>query len=502
MGKKKSVVLMILLTIVIGVLCALTAFPAFTLPGTSGVKKWNPVVLQYDLGADLGGGYYAYYYPEGVISETEYKNNVAVLEGEEKTDYEESYMQVAGSNLYFSTEEKLNIVDGDKLSTDFKNAFDKASKEIANRFAEKQYSDYRVSVVEGYALKIQLPASENSDKAGAALAYLANTGKMTVKKGGEVIDMLQEDGATINDVIKRISIATRYKTAYLSIRLTDEGEAMLNGVKGSLSSSTEAQSATDTSTLTTLDIVIGEETIAQVYSDSVMHDNEIRVLFVDEVNRDYIETVKILMESAMATGGFDVTFEADAVRVYEPVYGDNVLTLLFIAVGTVIVGIIVASIIKMKKFGVVSLYATLSYCIITLICFAFITSGTFEISLGTVLVFVVGLLLVNFIQSYIYNAIRAKNAEGKAPISSVKGGYKETLGTVIDIYAVLILGALALLIATAGLRTVALQALICFIAGAFINLLWARFINFVYSSTQKDLFKYYRFIKEDDEDDE
>ena len=50
---------MILISIVIVVLCAVTAFPAFTLPGTKGVKKWNPVVLQYDLGSDLGGGYYA-----------------------------------------------------------------------------------------------------------------------------------------------------------------------------------------------------------------------------------------------------------------------------------------------------------------------------------------------------------------------------------------------------------------------------------------------------------
>ena len=52
MGKKKSVVLMVLLTIVIFVLTALTVFPAFPIPGT--VQKWNPVVLQYDLGSDLG----------------------------------------------------------------------------------------------------------------------------------------------------------------------------------------------------------------------------------------------------------------------------------------------------------------------------------------------------------------------------------------------------------------------------------------------------------------
>ena len=54
MGKKKSVVLMVLLTIVIVALCLITAFPAFAVPGT--VKKWNPAVKQYDFGADLSGG--------------------------------------------------------------------------------------------------------------------------------------------------------------------------------------------------------------------------------------------------------------------------------------------------------------------------------------------------------------------------------------------------------------------------------------------------------------
>ena len=80
MGKKKSVVLMALLTIVIAVLCVITAFPTFTLPFTNGIKSWNPAVMQYDLGMDLGGGYYAYYYPKGVISETEYKSNLSMLE--------------------------------------------------------------------------------------------------------------------------------------------------------------------------------------------------------------------------------------------------------------------------------------------------------------------------------------------------------------------------------------------------------------------------------------
>ncbi|MBQ8308358.1 MAG: hypothetical protein IJX96_00835 [Clostridia bacterium] len=498
MGKKKSVVLMVLLTIVIVVLCAITVVPAFPVPGT--VQKWNPVVLQYDLGADLGGGYYAYYYPEGVISETEYNSNLAVLEGEEKTEYEEEYLQIEGSTLYFSKEDKLNIVSGDSLTDEFKNAFNAAAKEIAARYQAKGYSDYRVAVVDGYALRVELPASEPSDKASMAFSLLANTGDMTIEKGGEIVDELKSKDAKITDLIKNVSIATRYKTSFLQISFTAEGIEMLNTVKGELSASTDASSSSDTSSLTTLDIKVGEEILAQIYSDNIMDNNEVRTMFVDQINADYLKTIEILMDSVLKNGSYDITFTADAVRSFEPVFGENALTLLYIALAIVLVALLVVPVVKMGRFGVVSGYASLSYLIVTAMCFAFITGGTFEITLGSVLVFLFGLVLVNALQYYIYKAVKTEFDLGKTVESSVKGGYKKTLWGVIDIYSVLLLGSLAFLIGAAGVHTLALQALICVITGAFINLLWARAINFIYLSASKNKYKYFRFVREDDDD--
>ena len=121
---------MTILTIVIVVLCTLTIFPAFAIPGT--VKNWNPAVLQYDLGTDLNGGYYAYYLPKGVITETEYKDSVAAYEAaveeaeaefaagklkqkdldkikDECEEYKSLYVTVDGVNgLYFSTADDAN----------------------------------------------------------------------------------------------------------------------------------------------------------------------------------------------------------------------------------------------------------------------------------------------------------------------------------------------------------------------------------------------------------
>ena len=516
MGKKKSVVLMTLLTIVIVALCALVAFPAFSVPGT--VDKWNPVVLQYDLGADLGGGYYAYHYPEGVISETEYEENVSALQdamttaqenedtdayNKAKTEYDEyveSYSQFLG--LYLSTDPELGIVDEEGNPTlEYYQEFQKTANEIRARYAKKGYSDYRVSVVDAFSIRVELPKSEVN--AGSIMTTFALTGDMTIEKGGEVVDELIAEESSISDLIKSVSIGTRYKTAYLKVKFTSLGEEMLERVKGELS---ESSSASDSSEAVTLDIKIGEETVAQIYKDSIMDNNrEARILAVDAQNKAYLETFEILFNSVMDNGGFDIEFKSIAtsdIRTFDAVYGENVLKLLYIALVIVIVALLVLPVVFMGRYGVAGVYSTLSYFIVTTICFAFITKGVFEITLGSMLIFLLGLILVNAFHYFTYGAIKHEFSLGKTVESSVKGGYKKTIWTIVDSYAVLVLGALAFLVGMAGMHTLGLQALICLITGAFCNLLWARAINFVFLSASKNKFGYFRFVREDDEDDE
>ena len=71
---------------------------------------------------------------------------------------------------------------------------------------------------------------------------------------------------------------------------------------------------------------------------------------------------------------------------------------------------------------------------------------------------------------------------------------------VVDVYAVLALGAAALLIGVAGVNTFALQALICVVTAAFCNLLWTRVISAMLLSASKDKYAYFRLVREDDDD--
>ena len=501
MGKKKSVVLITLISIVITVLCAITLFPSFEIPfridGT--YKTWNPVVKQYDLGSEFGGGYYTYYYPEGVISASEYNSNYENLSDEQaKAEYADEYVQWKG--LYLEKAETSIFDDEDTasvstISSEFKTQFAKAKDLIISRFEDRGYSSSRVAVVDDYALRVELPASETNN--AAVFAAFANVGKIELQKGGVVLEQLEE--ADLTDFVKGFEVGTKNKAAYVEMKLTKEGKELISSIKGELSSYSSASSS---DSVTTLDVVVGGEVIMQIYSDFISDKNEV----ISGYDIDYIDVFEswgVLLNSALKDGNSEISFKdvsAESIRSFEPAYGENALTLLYIALGVILVLCIVLPIVFYRGYGVSAMYSTLSYLVVTAICFAFITKRTFEVTTGSVLIFLVGLLLVNFFNAKIYGAAKAEVQLGKTVESSIKAAYKKTLGGIIDVYAVAIIGALIFLTAVSGVYTMALQALICLITGAFCNLLWGRLINYLYMSAAKDKYKYFHFAREDDDD--
>ncbi len=519
MGKKKSTVLMVLLTIVIVVLCAITIFPSFAIPGT--VKIWNPAVMQYDLGADLGGGYYAYYYPTGVISETEYKDLVADL-GEDKA--QELYQSHKG--LYLNKDSSYGIIDSGKTSEggvadyvvdDFETEFNNAVKEITARYAKKGYSDYRVAVVDDFAVRVQIPASEATDNmtafdsACATFGLFAETGAMTITLTDDKITQLGD--YELNEIINEFSVYTAQDTAFVRVTFSSVGKEVLDDFADAVTQAEMEASANTSSSSSveeaTLKFMLGDDAVIELDADSleqgvITTQYEIRypIRPISEVG--YVETLVILLNSALENAdGFDITFEelpTSQVRTYGSVFGQYTQLLLYIAAFAVVVGLIAFSVVKMGSFGVVGGYATASYLVITGLCFAFITGGVYEITLGTALVFALGLVLMNALHAHTYKAIKTEFANGKTIDSSVKGGYTKTLWTTVDIYAVLLLGSLALLIGAAGLQTLATQAIICIVTGAFCNLLWTRVINYMLLSASKNKYKYFREVREDNDD--
>ncbi len=519
MGKKKSVVLMTLITIVLLVLCAVVAFPRVTIPGTNGIKSWNPAAMQYDLGAEFSGGHYAYYYPTGVITEAEYKNNLDAMTEEKKVEYAKKYAQYGTTSLYLSTDPDDCILDEEgQVTESFKTAFASALAIIKTRFENRAAytgSTYRVSVVDDYAIRVDLSATENTEGQTAksyalqAFAQYAKFGDLSLEtvtsdsssgsETREVVSQLKSGEMEVKDLIKSITVKTRYEVAYLRLTFTSEGKEMLKEFKNSDASS--------------LVLTLGDDDVLQITTDYITSKNEVEIGQANEGDILYAETLCVLLNSLMEDGGVNIgdrestpftlraPTQASEINTYEPVYGDN-LVWVYVVLLVVILALSVFAIVKMGGFGVMNLYTTVSYLVITALCFAFISGGVFAVTYATVFTFMAGLLLVNVLNGYIYRAIQSEAALGKTMQSSVKNGYKKTLWTLVDVYAALLLGALALLIGVAGLQTIATQALICIVAGAFCNLLWGRVINLMMFSVSKDKYKYFRFVREDDGDDE
>ena len=511
MGKKKSTILMVLLTIVIVLLCAITAFPTFAIPGT--VKIWNPAVTQYDLGAELGGGYYAYYYPTGVISETEYKE----LDAEDQ----ESYTQHKG--LYLNNDPDFGIIDeteedenANGIVDKFEETFEAATKEITARYAEKGYSDYRVAVVDDFAIRVQVPASEESEKMTAftsacyTFEHFSKTGGMTITLSGSEVSQLEDN--EITDIINGFTLYERYDMVFISATFTELGKEMIDEFAYEVEAAKVASSAESSSSVedVVLSFMIGDEAFIKL-EDNYMENGylttsyELRYPIGNASEKAYAETVIILLNSALHNAeGFDIEFTTiptSEVRTFGSIYGELTMTLLYVSLFAVLVALTAYAVISMGKFGIVGGYANASYLIVTGICFAFITTGVYEITLGTALVFVLGLVLMNVIHAYTYRAIKAEFANGKTAFSAVKNGYDKTIWLTVDVYAVLLLGALALLIGAAGLGTLATQALICIVTGAFCNLLWTRVINYMFLSASNNKYQYFRVVREDNDND-
>ena len=493
MGKKKSVVLLTLITIVIVVFCFVSAFPAFPLSvfDKESVKSWSPAVNQYDLDADLSGGYVTHYYPEGVISSFEYdtvrEEKKSSGDVDDLQEYEESYTAYKG--LYLSTDEELGIVKGDTegnytVTKAFKESFDDTVKLVVSRYEESGLSAYRVSIVDDYAIKVEIPKSET--QAITMVTYFSYLGTFNVTIDDEDAFPLKDDGK-IRDYFESFTAKTSGDSAYIEIRTTDKGSSKMKSFIDSGS---------------TVSFNVGEFSLLAPDASYIAEQAD-GLWAIGMTDVRISELICIALESAIDAGDTGLTFnkiDNTSYGEYKAVYGDNANTMLYIAVFIAFLAIVILPIVKMGGYGVAMAYSSFTYFGVVLFCLAFITEGVFEVSAGTAILFLLGILVSALLSTKAYGAIKREVEHGKTIGASVKAGFNKSLMTAIDLLAVLVIGSLALLIAAAGLHVFAIQALICFVVSAFCSLLWTRVINYLLLSASKDPYKYFRFVREDEED--
>ncbi len=528
MGKKKSVVLMVLITIVLVALTLFTACPTFWFPWNDGLKGWNAVTAEFiDFGSDYEGGYYAYYYPEGVVSEAQYKNDLeakekaleaakaeadgketeAVKKAQEALEEQKNGF-IRHGGLYLDKSAEF-ITDGNSISSEFAAEMVKLREVISERFSQKGYSNYSVSVVDNYAFRVDIPSSASNydEKAGmvnyaTTMQMFAQTGELTLKLDGVVVDEFDDEDVSAKEFFRGFSLASQFAYRYIRVELTSAGADMINRLDeaGSIPSQTTATSSQDGTK--GLWLYMGESPVMPIYSENLASNTVLKCAYNEAEYADFLQSNVIVLNSALKHGGFSFSFAdvSSEIRAKSHPYGEHAATAMLILLGALTVAAIVVALVVCKKYGVVFAYMACTYLSITGLALAFIAPGIFEFTLGTALVYVLGLAVMLLFHLKNYAAIKNEAALGKTVQSAVSLSYKKTLWTTVDVYAVLALGALALVIGIAGVAALAWQTLICLVAGALCNLLWGRVLNHLLLSASKDKYKYFGLVREDDDD--
>ncbi|MDE7082353.1 MAG: hypothetical protein K2O89_01455 [Clostridia bacterium] len=489
MGKVKSA---IITALVVAAVVILSLFATISCP-LNEVERYNSFISSIHMGSDLTGEAYALFYPEGVISEADYKLIVAGDESEAE-DYE------SRGSVYVE-KEKIDTVDKER---EFKSSIADDAEIISARFGEKGYSKYSVSVVDGYVIRVSVPTNftyaaykgydstaRNNEltQVSSSLNYLTLSGELDLRNGND-------DTATSIIPYKYHGFSTFFKDAnyyaiggnhYVRLNLTDDGFINLNNIIGILTDGTAYFFVGDT--CLGLQLTYGENITSKTLNF--------------QVSETYAKDYSIILNSVATdnvlandynNGGADTEVIA-----LSPAYGDSAVVWLFVLLLLVLVGAIVISVVRYKKLGLVNALIALAFSAI-MITAILLTEIQFTVAGAFVLV--LGLALLTFSNFRVFEAVRKETLTGRTIQASVKTGYRKSLTTILDLHIVLLVVSALLALICAG--ELAACGLILFIAtiASYVLHWFTRFMWFVISSPVKDKFGFCGYKREvlDDED--
>ncbi|MDE5897045.1 MAG: hypothetical protein K2H43_04450, partial [Clostridia bacterium] len=246
MGKVKSAICITLFTLLIVALCFICTV-SFSY-GTNGVHTFNSILRMTAKDADLGGaygsdgylggGYTAVYYPEGVISEKEYHDNLdGYSKTEEKEEYAAKYVQYG--SLYLDKDEVCD--GGSEPSENFKSLFGNTLEILTERFALLRKDGVRLEVRDDYTVGVFLPKDLMTNE---LYAFVCNAymGEVSVRFGSSADSaetiLPARVNKTIRDYIKSASSRTAADgTVYVVINFTALGREVIAEKTGDSSSS-------------------------------------------------------------------------------------------------------------------------------------------------------------------------------------------------------------------------------------------------------------------------
>lgn len=491
MNKTKSVVLTTLLTIVIVVLSLMCVVSGFSIPTGGSYQKYNSVISVINRGSDLGGGYSAVYYPEGVISASEYNAKIRqfqteFLDAKEKNDtvkemrvdaafkdYVEDYVAwngkeiisgyvpVEGASFKFEGDEyvldhsgdyaldgalktedtaslfmKINTVcaygnDKFEVMDDFDEKFDVAVDVMAARFDAKKFSFLSVYKVDGYTIRVNVPYTV--DDYNTLFTQMGYTGDLTLRSSTSNRALLRAFGEhTLKDYYRSFEGRYSGSTGYVNVQFKTLGKDRVYDITKVLA---------DDETDATLYFYVGEtQVIGLGLKDGAVDRREINIS--GSFTPETADNVAIVLDSCVNKSVIELSLTASDVTEYTVGSGDPSMMGVYIVTLIVLVAMAAYSIKRYKGLGVVHLYAVLTF-VITMTLIVALMAGMILNASGVAAIIITGILTA-LSSYYVFECIRKEFATGKMLDSAIYDGYKKAVAPLLDIHVLLLASAIVL----------------------------------------------------------
>lgn len=436
MGKKKSIAFLILTTILLIGLCFVCTVSFHY--GTDNMYTFNSIVSMMGKDAVLGGtladgetyvggGYSAVYYPDGVLTVDAYEENLAALDGDEKTAYAADHVRYPDANgpLYLAKE---NVGEDGKPTPEFTEGFQTGVRVLVSRLKGLKAEGVRLDVCDDYTVRVFLPDGVGSQ--AVIFTYFAYTGDFSLRYGTDADSaspLSMKSTETVRDYVKSVKAVTRQGTSYVAVAFTAKGrKAVADWSEGASDSAA------------TLFMFVGDN---QMLGLSVSSQIDQSTLYISNPSAPFsagtAKAIALTMNTALNGESVPLTFTADEAVKTQAQFGDLALILAYAAFGAAFLGMMIFFFVRYKLLAFAHLYSFLFYLFAMILCVWAIPFLHF--GLESLIAVALGGVILSVSDALAYEYARQYVATSKTVETAVKMSYGRSFWQVFDLHVILAL---------------------------------------------------------------
>lgn len=426
MNKKKSIALLVVISVVLVVLAVLT-FAQFRIPFyKNGTRIYQSFLGAIQLDGDL---------EEGVAYELTLKEDIAA----------EDTGDLDPEDVVKTLEYRLNALG----------------------YTAAAVTAYRESETDNYSFRVEMRAS---DTAAADIEVVARYGELEFKDGSGTYLFGRDLVQSAKYISQKVAANT---THYVELRFTDEGVDKLNAAIDAAASNEESSGFT-------LSITLGD---TQLFSSSLTKDTIAQnSLYIG--GESTTETAARQLALQIASGGLAYEYEISDPMETTPALGEKAKELVFWASLAAILVIIVVLVFVYGGFGLISGVSIFFFAMMEILMLILVPNIVLNFA-GVIGILAATLLTVDSL-AIIMNRVREEFRNGKTVKAAVKTAYRRSWLTIVESHSVLAVFALAMFFLCKGYANC---FAVTFGIGVVLSALITMFVSYLFTSMALPLFK-------------